>query len=57
MIIADFSIEFDCIIQQPVEYKIKLPDAVLAYRAQKSTSLGEDNEKLIIATVREITLN
>lgn len=29
MIIADFSIEFDCIIQQPIEYKIKLSDAVL----------------------------
>ena len=55
--IADFQIEFDRLVQQLKEHKITLPDPVLAYRALKSASLSEENEKLIMATVSDITLN
>lgn len=57
IIITDFIIEFDDMVQQLSECDIKLLNAVLAYRALKSTNLGEDNEKLIIATIWDITLN
>ena len=37
-------------------YNIKLPEPVLAYRALKSANLTNDNEKLVKATVTELTL-
>lgn len=53
MTIADFNIEFD---QHGAlsEHEIKLPESVSAYRALKNASLGEDHEKLLKATVRDI---
>lgn len=36
---------------------IKLPDVVLRYRAFKSVNLGEVNEKLIMATIKDIKWN
>ena len=52
----DFQIEFDRMVQQLKAYEIQLPEAVLAYRALKSANLNENHEKLIMATVKEITL-
>ena len=52
----DFRVEFDSLVQQLKSYKIELPEAVLAYRALKSANLSIDNEKLVRATVQEITL-
>ena len=56
MSISDFNVEFDRMVQQLREHDIKLPEVVLAYRALKSADLGEENEKLVVATVRELTL-
>ena len=55
--IADYQIEFDRMVAQLKEHKIVLPEPVLAYRALKSAVLGEDNEKLVLATVRDVTLD
>ena len=55
MSISDFRVEFDRLVQQLKSYKIELPEAVLAYRALKSANLSIDNEKLVRATVQEIT--
>ena len=54
--ITDFQIEFERLVAQLKEYKIVLPEAVLAFRAIKSANIGE-NEKLVIATVKNINLN
>lgn len=53
MTIADFNIEFD---QHGAlsEHEMKLPESVSAYRALMNASLGEDHEKLLKATVRDI---
>ena len=56
MNIADFRVEFDRLVQQLRFYAIELPEAVLAYRALKSANLSLENEKLVRATVPDITL-
>ena len=53
MSITDFNVEFDSMVQKLREHDIKLPDAVLAHRALKSANLREENEKLVVATVKE----
>ena len=53
MSIADFNVEFDSMVQKLKEHDKKLPDAVLAHRALKSANLSEENEKLVVATVKE----
>ena len=55
MTIGDFSVEFARMVHQLKDYKIILPDPVLAYRTLKSANIGEDNEKLIRATVPKVT--
>ena len=55
MTIADFNVEFDRMVQQLKDHEIKLPKAVLAYRVLKSANLGEGNEKLVLATVKDTT--
>ena len=52
----DFQIEFDRMVEQLKEYKISLPDAVLAYRALKSANISEENEKIIMATVKDLNV-
>ena len=56
MTIADYLIEFDRMNAQLSVHNIKLPEPVLAYRALKSANLTNDNEKLVKATVTELTL-
>ena len=56
MSLADFRVEFDRLVQQLKSYSIELPDAVLAYRALKSANVSVENEKLVRATVSEVTL-
>ena len=49
--------KFDQMVQQFCKYKNKLLDTILAYRALKSVNLREDNEKLKMATIRDIILD
>ena len=55
MSIADFNVEFDRMVQKLTEFEIKLPEAVLAHRVLKSANLSRENEKLIVATVKDAT--
>ena len=55
MSISDFRVEFDRLVEQLKSYNIELPEAVLAYRALKSANLTPENEKLVRATVTDIT--
>ena len=54
--IGDYRVEFDRLVQQLKYYDIDLPEPVLAYRALKSANLSEENERLVRATVPDITL-
>ena len=56
MTIADYLIEFDRMTAQLKLHKIILPEPVLAYRVLRSANLTDDHEKLIRATVSELTL-
>ena len=56
MTIADYLIEFDRMTAQLKLHKIILPEHVLAYRFLSSANLTDDHEKLIRATVSEVTL-
>ena len=55
MSMADFNVEYDRMVQKLKEHDIKLPEAVLAHRVLKSANLSEDNEKLVVATVKDAT--
>ena len=54
--VCDYLIEFDCLVAKLKDYKITLPEPVLAYRALKSANLRPEDERLIKATVSELTL-
>ena len=56
MTIADYLIEFDRMIAQLKLHKIILPEPVLAYRVLRGANLTDDHEKLIRASVSELTL-
>ena len=56
MTIADYLIEFDRMTAQLKLHKIILSEPVLAYRVLRSANLTDDHEKLIRATVSELTL-
>ena len=56
MTIADYLIEFDRMTAQLKLQKIILPEPVLAYRVLRRANLTNDHEKLIRATVSELTL-
>ena len=56
MTIADYLIEFDRMTAQLKLHKIILPEPVLAYRVLRCANLTDDHEKLIRATVSELTL-
>ena len=56
MTIADYLIEFDMMTAQLKLHKIICPEPVLAYMVLRSANLTNDHEKLIRATVSELTL-
>ena len=56
MTIVDYLIEFDRMTAQLKLHKIILPEHVLVYRVLRSANLTDDYEKLIRATVSELTL-
>ena len=55
--LEDFLIEFDRHVAKLKDFNILLPEPVLAFRALKSSNITSDNEKLVKATVRELTLS
>ena len=54
--IQDYLIQFNRNVAKLREYKICLPEPVLAYRALKSANLSVENESLVKATIGELTL-
>ena len=56
MSVCDYLIEFDRLTAKLTDHSIKLPEPVLAYRALKSANLTQENERLIKATVSELTV-
>ena len=56
MTIVNYLIKFDRMTAQLKLHKIMLPEPVLAYRVLRSANLTDDHEKLIRATVSELTL-
>lgn len=50
---AVYQMDFDRLVQQVKEYKISLPDPVLAYWALRSSNITEENVRLIPATVND----
>ena len=55
MSITDYLIEFERMTAKLIVHKITLPEPVLAYRALRSANLSDENEKLIRATVTNLT--
>ena len=55
MSITDYLIEFERMTAQLKDHDILLPEPVLAYRALRSANLTDDYEKLVKATVNELT--
>ena len=55
MSITDYLVEFERMTEQLKNYDISLPQPVLAYRALRSASLSDEYEKLVKATVDELT--
>ena len=53
----DYLISFDRHVARLKEYNIILPEPVLAYRALKSASLSSETEKLVRATISDLTLS
>ena len=53
----DFLIEFGRLVAKLKDFNILLPEPVLAFRALKSANITKDNEKLVKATVSELTLS
>ena len=50
-------IEFGRLVAKLKDFNILLPEPVLAFRALKSANIPLDNEKLVKATVSELTLS
>ena len=57
MSLEDFLIDFGRHVAKLKDFNILLPEPVLAFRALKSANLTPDNEKLVKATVGELTLS
>ena len=57
MSLEDFLIEFGRLVAKLKDFNILLPEPVLAFRALKSANITKDNEKLVKATVSELTLS
>ena len=57
MSLEDFLIEFGWHVTKLKVFNILLPEPVLAFRALKSSNITPDNEKLVKATVSELTLS
>ena len=55
--LEDILIEFGRHVAKLKDFNILLPEPVLAFRALKSSNITLDNEKLVKATVRELTLS
>ena len=55
--LEDFLIEFGRLDAKLKYFNILLPEPVLVFRALKSTNITKDNEKLVKATVSELTLS
>ena len=55
--INDYQIEFEQHVSKHREFQIILPESVLAYHALKSTNLSPENERLIRATITNLTLS
>ena len=49
--------EFGRLVAKLKDFNILLPELVLAFRALKSANITKDNEKLVKATVSELTLS
>ena len=56
-LLEDFLIEFGLLVTKLKDFNILLPESVLAFRALKSANITKDNEKLVKATVSELTLS
>ena len=54
--INDYLIQFDRHVAKLREFQITLPEPVLAYHALKSANLSPENERLIRATINNLTL-
>ena len=54
--IKDYLIQFDRHVVKLREFQITSPEPVLAYRALKSANLSPENERLIRATINNLTL-
>ena len=54
--VTDYLIVFDRLVAKLKTQKITLPEPVLAYRALKSANLKPEDEKLVKATVSDLTL-
>ena len=57
MSLEDFLIEFCQLVAKLKDFNLLLPESVLAFRALKSANIIPDNEKLVEATVSELTLS
>ena len=55
--LEDFLIEFGRHVAKLKDFYILLPEPVLTFRALKSSNITPDNEKLVKATFRELTLS
>ena len=55
--LEDFLIEFGQLVAKLKDFNILLPEPVLAFRALKNANITPDNEKLVKATVSELTLS
>ena len=54
--INDYLIQFNRHVAKLREFQITLPELVLAYRALKSANFSPENERLIRATINNLTL-
>ena len=54
--VKEYIIQFERNQNQLEKLKVKLPDVILAYRLLKGANLGEENNKLVRATCKELTL-
>ena len=55
--LEDFLIEFGWLVAKLKDFNILLSEPVLAFRALKSANITKDNQKLVKATVSELTLS
>ena len=55
--LEDFLMEFGQLVAKSKDFNILLPEPVLTFRALKSANITPDNEKLVKATVSELTLS